>query len=133
MANKKEYAAKNLAWLEEKSKEEGVKPLAKGIYYKVIKSAEKNDKHPTPRNIITAHYSGYTINGKKFDSSRGGAPLAMRLSDLIEGWIIALGHMSVGDRWEIYLPANCGYGRFSQPGIPTNSTLIFDIELLGIM
>ena len=79
MANKKEYAAKNLAWLEEKSKEEGVKPLAKGIYYKVIKSAEKSDKHPTPRNIITAHYSGYTINGKKFDSSRGGAPLAMRL------------------------------------------------------
>ena len=127
MANKKEYAAKNLAWLEEKSKEEGVKPLAKGIYYKVIKSAEKSDKHPTPRNIITAHYSGYTINGKKFDSSRGGAPLAMRLSDLIEGWIIALGHMSVGDRWEIYLPANCGYGRFSQPGIPAHSTLIFDI------
>ncbi len=133
MANKKEYADKNLAWLEEKSKEEGVKPLAKGIYYKVIKSAEKSDKHPTPRNIITAHYSGYTINGKKFDSSRGGAPLAMRLSDLIEGWIIALGHMSVGDRWEIYLPANCGYGRFSQPGIPAHSTLIFDIELLGIM
>lgn len=133
MANKKEYAAKNLAWLEEKSKEEGVKPLAKGIYYKVIKSAEKSDKHPTPRNIITAHYSGYTINGKKFDSSRGGAPLAMRLSDLIEGWIIALGHMSVGDRWEIYLPTNCGYGRFSQPGIPAHSTLIFDIELLGIM
>ena len=133
MANKKEYAAKNLAWLEEKSKEEGVKPLAKGIYYKVIKSAEKSDKHPTPRNIITAHYSGYTINGKKFDSSRGGAPLAMRLSDLIEGWIIALGHMSVGDRWEIYLPANCGYGRFPQPGIPAHSTLIFDIELLGIM
>ena len=133
MANKKEYAAKNLAWLEEKSKEEGVKPLAKGIYYKVIKSAEKSDKHPIPRNIITAHYSGYTINGKKFDSSRGGAPLAMRLSDLIEGWIIALGHMSVGDRWEIYLPANCGYGRFSQPGIPAHSTLIFDIELLGIM
>lgn len=133
MANKKGYAAKNLAWLEEKSKEDGVKPLAKGIYYKVIKSAEKSDKHPTPRNIITAHYSGYTINGKKFDSSRGGAPLAMRLSDLIEGWIIALGHMSVGDRWEIYLPANCGYGRFSQPGIPAHSTLIFDIELLGIM
>ena len=133
MANKKEYAAKNLAWLEEKSKEEGVKPLAKGIYYKVIKSAEKSEKHPTPRNIITAHYSGYTINGKKFDSSRGGAPLAMRLSDLIEGWIIALGHMSVGDRWEIYLPANCGYGRFSQRGIPAHSTLIFDIELLGIM
>ena len=133
MANKQEYTAKNLAWLEDKSKEEGVKPLAKGIYYKVIKSAEKSDKHPTPRNIITAHYSGYTINGKKFDSSRGGAPLAMRLSDLIEGWIIALGHMSVGDRWEIYLPANCGYGRFSQPGISAHSTLIFDIELLGIM
>ena len=46
MENKKEYAAKNLAWLEEKSKEEGVKALVKGIYYKVIKSAEKTISIP---------------------------------------------------------------------------------------
>jgi len=89
-------------------------------------------KHPTPRSIVTAHYTGWTINGKKFDSSRGGTPAAFRLSDLIEGWIIAMQQMCVGDKWEIYLPAEMGYGKFSQPGIPGGSTLIFEIELLGI-
>lgn len=79
-----------------------------------------------------AHYTGCTINGKKFDSSRGGAPLAIRLRELIPGWIIALQQMRVGDRWEIYIPAEMGYGRFSQPGIPGGSTLVFDIELIGV-
>ena len=79
-----------------------------------------------------AHYTGKTIDGKQFDSSRGGAPLAIRLCDLIDGWIIALQQMCVGDKWEVYIPAEMGYGRFSQPGIPGGSTLIFEIELLGI-
>ena len=88
--------------------------------------------HPTPRSIVTAHYTGRTINGKKFDSSRDGAPLAVRLCDLIEGWIVAMQQMCVGDKWEVYIPAEMGYGKFSQPGIPGGSTLIFEIELLGI-
>lgn len=132
MANKKEYTQTNKDWLSAKAQEEGVKALPKGIYYKVLSRGNTDNIHPTPRNIITAHYTGKTINGKKFDSSRGGTPLAIRLCDLIEGWIIALQQMSVGDKWEIYLPAEMGYGKFSQPGIPGGSTLIFEIELLGI-
>ena len=85
-----------------------------------------------PRSIVTAHYTGRTIDGKQFDSSRGGAPLAIRLCDLIEGWIIAMQQMCVGDKWEVYIPAEMGYGKFSQPGIPGGSTLVFEIELLGI-
>ena len=54
------------------------------------------------------------------------------MCDLIEGWIIAIQQMHIGDKWEIYIPAEMGYGKFSQPGIPSGSTLIFDIELLGI-
>lgn len=130
--NKRAYAEANKDWLEAKSREEGVKPLPKGIYYKVLAEGKGDGQHPTPRNIITAHYTGRTINGKKFDSSRGGAPLAIRLCDLIEGWIIAIGQMCVGDKWEVYIPAEMGYGKFSQPGIPGGSTLIFEIELLGI-
>ena len=71
-------------------------------------------------------------DGKQFDSSRGGVPLACRLCDLIEGWIIAIQQMHIGDKWELYIPAEMGYGKFSQPGIPGGSTLIFEIELLGI-
>lgn len=132
MANKKEYALANKSWLEDKSKEEGVIALPRGVYYKVISEGNGDGKHPSRKSIVTAHYTGWTINGKKFDSSRGGTPVAFRLSDLIEGWIVAMQNMCVGDKWEIYIPSELGYGRFSQPGIPANSTLIFEIELLGI-
>lgn len=129
---KQEYIQANEQWLAEKAKEEGAKALPKGIYYKVLASGEPNGKHPSPRSIVIVHYTGKTINGKTFDSSRGGVAPAFRLSDLIEGWIIAMQQMMVGDKWELYLPAEMGYGKFSQPGIPGGSTLIFEIELLGI-
>ena len=129
---KQEYIQANKEWLAAKAKEEGVMALPKGIYYKVLASGANDGKHPTPRSIVTAHYTGRTINGKKFDSSRGGTPIVFRLSDLIEGWIIAMQRMCVGDKWEVYIPAEMGYGKFSQPGIPGGSTLIFEIELLGI-
>ena len=87
---------------------------------------------PTPRSIVTAHYTGRTIDGKVFDSSVGGVPPAFRLSDLIEGWTIALQQMRPGDKWELYLPAEVAYGKFAQPGIPAGSTLIFEIELVSI-
>ena len=130
--SKREYVQANKEWLEAKSKEEGVKALSRGIYYKVLREGNQSSEQPNIRSIITAHYTGKTINGKKFDSSRGRAPLACRLCDLINGWIIALQQMHIGDKWELYIPAEMGYGRFSQPGIPGGSTLIFEIELLGI-
>ena len=128
----KEYIQANIDWLAAKAKEEGVKSLPKGIYYKVLAEGDKGGQSPSVRSIITAHYTGRTIDGKTFDSSRGGVPLACRLCDLIEGWIIAMQQMHIGDKWEVYLPAEMGYGKFSQPGIPGGSTLIFEIEMLGI-
>ena len=117
--SKREYIQANKDWLEAKSKEEGVKALPKEIYYKVLAEGDASSAQPTVRSIITVHYTGKTIDGKQFDSSRGGVPLAMQ-------------QMHIGDKWELYIPAEMGYGRFSQPGIPGGSTLIFEIELLGI-
>ncbi len=127
-----EYALKNRRWLADKANEPGVMALDKNIFYKVIKKGNTDAPSPNRNSVVTVHYIGKTINGKTFDSSRGGAAPAMRLRELIQGWVIALQKMHVGDRWEIYLPAEMGYGRFSQPGIPGGSTLIFDIELLGV-
>lgn len=129
---KKEYIQANKDWLAAKAGEEGVKPLPKGVYYKVLAEGVNDGRHPSPRSVVTVHYTGRTINGKKFDSSRSGVAPAFRLSDLIEGWIIAIQQMCIGDKWEIYVPAEMGYGKFSQPGIPGGSTLIFEVELLGI-
>ena len=123
---------KNRRWLQEKATESGVKALDKGIYYKVLRSGAPGGAQPGRSSVVTVHYTGRTINGKTFDSSRGGVAPAFRLRELIAGWIIALQQMRVSDRWEIYIPAEQGYGRFSQPGIPGGSTLVFDIELLGV-
>ena len=130
--NKNEYARANKEWLAEKGTEEGVTRLAKGVCYKVLQSGSEGGKQPTPSSVVSCHYLGRTIDGKCFDTSLGGYPLAIRLRDLIEGWVIALQQMRVGDKWEIYIPSELGYGSFSQPGIPANSTLIFEIELLGV-
>ena len=85
-----------------------------------------------PRKADIAYFTGKTINGRTFDSSKGGVAPAFRLRDLIPGWVIALQQMTPGDKWEIYIPAEQGYGRFSQPGIPGGSTLIFEIELIAV-
>lgn len=129
---KQEYIEKNRQWLAEKAKEPGVQSLDKGILYRVLKVGGKSGATPNRGSVVTAHYIGKTINGKTFDSSRGGTAPAFRLRDLIPGWIIALQQMHIGDKWEIYIPAEQGYGKFNQPGIPGGSTLIFEIELLGI-
>ena len=78
---KREYIHANKDWLEAKAKEEGVKALPKGIYYKVQSDDNQDSPKPTVRSIITDHYTGKTIDGKKFDSSRVGVPLACRLCD----------------------------------------------------
>lgn len=129
---KNSYVQANRDWLAAKSREEGVMPLPKGLYYKVLKSGNPDGLKPTRQSIVTVHYTGRTINGKMFDSSRGGVAPAFRLSELIDGWIIAMQDMHVGDQWEVYIPAEMGYGKYAQPGIPGGSTLIFEIELLSI-
>ncbi len=129
---KKEYIEANRRWLEQKAQEPGVNHIHSGVYYKVLKKGKNDGIHPNPRSVVMVHYSGRTINGKKFDSSYGGVAPAFRLNQLIKGWVIAMQKMCVGDKWEVYIPAELAYGNFNQPGIPGGSTLIFEIELCGI-
>ena len=110
--DKNQYIQANRDWLVKKSQEDGVKALPKGIFYKVLAEGDATSATPTPSSVITAHYTGWTIDGKQFASSRGDVPLACRLRDLIEGWIIAMQQMHIGDRWEIYIPAEMGYGKY---------------------
>lgn len=129
---KQEYIDKNRKWLADKAQEPGVKPIDKGILYKRIKSGDPKGRTPNRNSVVTVHYTGKTINGKTFDSSRGGVAPAFRLRELIPGWIIALQQMHVGDKWELYIPAEQAYVRLNQPGIPGGSTLIFEIELIAV-
>ncbi len=128
-----DYILKNRNWLLEKSREEGVRPLDKNVFYKVLKQGNRALPSPGRGSVVTVHYTGKTINGKTFDSSRGGTAPAFRLRDLIPGWMIALQQMHPGDKWEVYVPAEQAYGRMNQPGIPGGSTLVFEIELRSVV
>lgn len=130
--NRQEYIQKNAEWLKSKAGENGVHALEGGVYYKVLQPGSGSGKQPDMTSVVVCHYLGRTIDGKCFDTSLGGCPLAIRMRELIEGWVIALKHMHIGDKWEIYIPAELGYGKISQPGIPGGSTLIFEIELISV-
>lgn len=133
MSKKSDYKLRNMAFLKQVSAEEGIHKVAKGVLYRILQSGDPAGKCPNLRNIVCVHYTGQLINGKVFDDSRTEAcPAAFRLYELIEGWQIALTQMRPGDRWQIYIPSELGYGSRSDGDIPGNSTLIFDIELISI-
>ena len=133
MSKKEEYKQRNEAFIAEKAKEEGVQSLRGGVLYKVIKSGE-GDSTPSPRSVVTCHYKGSLINGKVFDNSfTRKCPEAFRVNELISGFQIALVNMHEGDRWEVYIPSEMGYGeRGAGRDIPGNSSLIFEIQLIKI-
>ena len=129
--NKKQYKEINEAYLQSKSEEPQVKSLSDGILYEIIQSGD--GPSPTVNSIVSVRYKGLLINGDIFDDNTSHPCAdAFRLKDLITGWQIALVKMHVGDKWCIYIPSKYGYGTIKTPGIPKNSTLIFEIELVGI-
>ena len=102
------------------------------VFYKVLQTGT-GTVSPTIRSIVTVHYRGSLINGKEFDNSYDrNCPEAFRLCDVIEGWQLALQRMHVGDKWVVYIPYTMGYGNRTSGPIPAFSTLIFEVELLGI-
>lgn len=133
-----EQAAKNLAegtaFLEANKAKEGVKVLPSGLQYKVIRQG--TGKTPKLGDTVKTHYRGTFIDGKEFDSSyRRNEPAEFPVTERLgmKGWAEALQLMKEGSKWELYLPANLAYGEQGRPGIPPNSTLIFEIELLEVV
>lgn len=136
LQEQQQLAAENLAagkqFLAENAKKEGVVTTASGLQYKVIKSGTGST--PKPDDTVTTHYRGTLIDGREFDSSYSrGQPASFPVKGVIKGWTEALQLMKVGDKWELYIPADLAYGA-SQRGelIQPNSTLQFELELLGI-
>jgi FKBP-type peptidyl-prolyl cis-trans isomerase len=113
-------------------KKEGVKTMASGLQYKVIKSG--SGEAPKKSDTVKVHYHGTLIDGTVFDSSvNRGEPVTFALDQVIPGWTEGLQLMKVGDKWQLFLPSKLAYGeRSPSPEIGPNSALIFEVELLGI-
>ncbi len=133
---KKEAGAKNAAegkkFLAENKAKEGVKTTASGLQYKVEK--EGTGAAPKATETVKVNYRGTTIDGKEFDSSyKRGEPATFPVNRVIKGWTEALQLMKVGSKYKLFIPADLAYGeRGAGADIGPDSTLIFDVELLGI-
>ena len=131
MARKEEYKLKNDAFFEEMRSAEGINRIG-GILYRVVNEGDGKGV-VKPNSVVTVHYRGTLIDGREFDNSwKRGCPEAFRVNGLIEGFSMALLNMHIGDRWVVYIPQELGYGRRASGPIPGCSTLVFEIELLGI-
>jgi len=105
-----------------------------GLKFQVLKRGDGKFS-PNITDTVTVHYTGMLLDGKVFDSSvQRGQPASFRLSEVIPGWTEGLRLMRVGDKFKFIIPPNLAYGDQSPPGsgIPPNSTLVFEVELLAI-
>jgi FKBP-type peptidyl-prolyl cis-trans isomerase FklB len=99
------------------------------LEYEVITNG--TGKMPVPGDTVTVNYRGTLLDGTEFDSSyKRGQPAKFPVTGVIRGWTEALQKMHVGSKWKVFIPADLAYGEMGNRGIPPNSTLIFDVELL---
>jgi FKBP-type peptidyl-prolyl cis-trans isomerase len=106
---------------------------ASGLKYQVMKHGS-GTVSPKPTDTVKVHYHGTLLDGTVFDSSvERGQPISFALNQVIPGWTEGLQLMKVGDKFKFEIPSNLAYGPNSpSPKIPPNSTLVFEVELLGI-
>lgn len=127
----KDNASKGDAYAAKFAKEKGVKKTATGLLYQVEK--EGNGDVPKDSDTVVVNYKGTLIDGKEFDNSyTRGEPLSFRLDGVIPGWTEGLKQVKKGGKIKLVIPPNLAYGKNGVPGIPVNSTLVFDVELLDI-
>ena len=124
-ANLKEGAA----FLETNGAKEGVVTTESGLQYKIITAG--TGAKPSKESTVEVHYAGRLLDGTEFDSSiKRGVPVKFGVTQVIPGWTEALQLMTEGSKWELYIPADLGYGAGGQGPIGPNSVLIFEVELL---
>jgi FKBP-type peptidyl-prolyl cis-trans isomerase FklB len=118
-------------FLEENKKKEGVVALPSGLQYKVIKAGD--GKKPAESDSVECFYRGTLLDGKEFDASPPGQTALFELAKVIPGWREALKLMPVGSKWQLFVPPQLAYGdRGAGRDIGPNTTLIFEVELVGI-
>jgi len=135
MAKMAEMQQENLtagdAFFAENATKDGVMTTASGLQYKVI--TEGNGSKPSIDSEVVIHYRGRLLDGTEFDNSYNrGEPATRRVNEFIDGFMEGLQLMSVGSKYEFYIPSSLAYGEQGNQVIPPNSALIFEIELIAI-
>lgn len=136
MKKAQEVAEKNSKegkdYLEKNKSAAGVKTTESGLQYIV----EKEGTGATPKkdDVVKVHYKGTLTNGEQFDSSYDRKePAEFPVGGVIPGWTEALQLMKVGGKSKLFIPPELAYGPSGRPGIPPNSVLVFEVELIEIV
>lgn len=118
-------------FLSENKKREGVITTPSGLQYEILTAG--TGPIPQKEDVVSCNYRGTYIDGTEFDNSnRAGKPVSFSVTRVITGWTEALMMMPVGSKWKLYVPYKLGYGPGKYQSIPGGSTLIFEVELVGI-
>ncbi|MCD7899638.1 MAG: FKBP-type peptidyl-prolyl cis-trans isomerase [Bacteroides sp.] len=118
-------------FLDENKGKDGVVTTESGLQYKII--TQGKGEIPTENDRVKVNYKGTLIDGTEFDSSyKRNEPATFRANQVIKGWTEALTMMPVGSKWELYIPQDLAYGSRNQGQIKPFSTLVFEVELVGI-
>lgn len=113
--------------------ETGTKAVTTDSGLAYIDLKEGDGATPKPTDRVEVHYTGWLLDGSKFDSSVDrGTPATFGLNAVIKGWTEGVGSMKVGGKRKLFIPPDLAYGDRRKSGIPPGSTLIFDVELLSI-
>ena len=114
------------------AEQEGIVVTESGLQYKVLTAGD--GASPAADDTVTVHYEGRLFDGTVFDSSiERGEPATFPVGGVIAGWTEALQLMSVGSKWQLFIPADLAYGENGAGNvIQPNSALVFDVELLAI-
>lgn len=127
-----ENKQKGADFLAANSQLEGVVTTDSGLQYKVLQPGT-GQQHPTATDTVKVHYHGTLLDGTVFDSSvERGQPIEFGLHQVIKGWTEGLQLMVVGEKTRLFIPSELAYGNRATGSIKPGSTLIFDVELLGI-
>jgi FKBP-type peptidyl-prolyl cis-trans isomerase FklB len=128
-------AAKGRRFMDNNAKQPGVVSLPSGMQYKIVHSGPADGPHPHAGDEVKVHYEGTLLDGTVFDSTLAqGTPAVLELDTLVKGWKEALPLMRPGDEWLLYIPPKLGYGERGAGGvIPPNATLVFRMQLLGVL
>ncbi|MFT4726820.1 MAG: peptidylprolyl isomerase [Granulosicoccus sp.] len=120
------------SFLVENSNTDGLQSTASGLQYKVLETGT-GSAHPTATDRVKVHYHGTLIDGTVFDSSVDRRePISFGLNQVIPGWTEGLQLMVVGEKTRLFIPSELAYGNRAAGKIEPGSTLIFDVELIGI-
>ena len=121
------------AFLAENAKKDSVITLPSGLQYKVLVAGK--GEVPTVSDKVQVNYEGRLIDGTVFDASarHGDKPAEFMPTQVIKGWTEALTMMPVGSKWQLYIPSELAYGKRETGQIKPYSTLVFDVELVGIV